>query len=505
MTRPILTYALVAVFALLALVGCMEPQATMPHDNTDIDISEAMKESLVYIKVSAYSFEMLQPWRSADLVERSGFGCAVGPYRVITTAVNVGDAALIEVRRYGRNEYIPATIKVVDYECNLSLLELDSEAMGEPLRPVTFSERYEKGAKLESYWLSGSGDIVAGRGVLDRARVRKSVASYAQFLEYVAAGTSAQSGKGRLFSIGGEGIGIACRADMGRQEAGLIPAGTINHFLRDVADGKYRGFGVAGFATQSLLDPWLRAQLGMTDDMKDGVYVSKVHKLGTGCDIVKEGDCILRMGGWQLDAHGRYLDADFERIAYDHIINSKEIGEAIAMEIWRDGKSMAIEVPVTNFKASDMLVPYYEYDKKPEYIITGGFVIQKLTRNYLAAWGDGFPGKVPPHLYQYYRNHAFAPGDERQEIVVLTYVLPAEINLGYHRLGRLVISKFNGMAITRLADVVAAMALNPDAAFDVIEFEQDSPTVVIPRAELGAANARIAQVYGISELSRVRP
>lgn len=499
MTRPILTYALMAVFVLLPLTGCKEP------DSTDSEVREAMKESLVYIKVSAYSFEMLQPWRSADLVERSGFGCAVGPNLIITTALNVADAALIEVRRYGRNEYIGARVKVVDYECNLSLLELDSEAMGEPLRPITFSERYEKGAKLESYWLSRGGDIVAGRGVLDRAKVRKSMASYTQFLEYVAAGTSAESGKGRLFSIGGEGIGIACRADPGRQEAGLITAGTINHFLRDVADKEYRGFGMAGFATQSLLDPSLRAKLGMDDDMKDGAYVSKVHKLGTGCDVLKEGDCVLKMGGRQLDAYGRYLDADFERIAYDHIINSKEIGETMAMEIWRDGKSMAIEVPVTNFKASDMLVPYYEYDKRPEYIVTGGFVIQKLTRNYLAMWGEGFAGKVPPHLFQYYRNHAFGPSDERREIVVLTYVLPAEINLGYHRLGRLVISRFNGMPITCLADVLAAKALNPDGPFDVIEFEQDNPTVVIPRADLAAGDAMIKQAYGIRELSRVGP
>ncbi len=243
----------------------------------------------------------------------------------------------------------------------------------------------------------------------------------------------------------------------------------------------------------------------MDDDMKDGAYVSKVHKLGTGCNVLKVGDCILKMGGRQLDAYGRYLDADFERIAYDHIINSKEIGEAIAMEIWRDGKSMTIEMPVTNFKASEMLVPYYEYDKKPEYIVTGGFVIQKLTRNYLAMWGEGFTGKVPPHLYQYYRNYAFGPSDERREIVVLTYVLPAEMNLGYNRLGRLVISRFNGMSITCLEDVLAAKALNPDGPFDIIEFEQDNPTVVIPRAELAAADARIAQVYGISKLLRVGP
>ena len=150
-------------------------------------------------------------------------------------------------------------------------------------------------------------------------------------------------------------------------------------------------------------------------------------------------------------------------------------------------------------------MPYYRYDSKPEYIVTGGFVIQKLTRDYLRIWGEDFSGNVPPHLYQYYRNHAFAPTDERREIVVLTYVLPAEISLGYHGLGRLVISRFNGMAITRLADIVAAKALNPDSPFDIIEFEQDSPTVVIPRAELAAADAMITRTYGISELSRVNP
>ncbi len=152
-----------------------------------------------------------------------------------------------------------------------------------------------------------------------------------------------------------------------------------------------------------------------------------------------------------------------------------------------------------------MLVPYYTYGRKPEYIVIGGFVIQQLTRDYLRVWGGDFAGKVPPHLYQYYRNHAFAPTDGRREIVVLTYVLPAEINLGYHGLGRLVISRFNGMAITCLADILVAKALNPESPFDIIEFEQDSPTVVIPRAKLESADAMIAQTYGISELSRVSP
>ncbi len=505
MTARILTYALPVIFAALPLAGCVEAELTTQAAGNDTDLTEAMKESLVYLNVSAYKYEMLQPWRSADVVQRNGYACAVAPYQVITTAINVADAALIKVRRYGTNEYIPATIKVVDYDCNLCLLELDSNSMPKPLQPLKFSERYEKGAKLQSWWLSGGGEIVAGRAFLDRAEVRKSVTSYAQFLEYVASGTSAESGKGRVFSLGSEPVGIACRADPARQEAGLITACTINHFLGDVADGQYRGFAVAGFQTQSLLDPGLRAHLGMSEDMKHGVYVSRVHKLGTACDVLKEGDCVLAMAGRQLDAYGRYLDADFDRISFDHIINTQDIGDVITLEIFRQGRTETLEMPARNFQAADMLVPYYTYDSKPEYIVTAGFVIQKLTRDYLRIWGEDFSGKVPPHLYQYYRSHAFAPTDDRREIVVLTYVLPAEISLGYHGLGRLVIKRFNGMAVTRLADIVTAKALNPDSPFDIIEFEQDSPTVVIPRADLAAADAMITRTYGISKLSRLSP
>lgn len=505
MTARILTYTLPVILAAMPLAGCIEAELTTQSAGNDTDLTEAMKESLVYINVSAYKYEMLQPWRPADVVQRNGYACAVGPWQVITTAINVADAALIKVRRYGTNEYIPATIKVIDYDCNLCLLELDSNSMPKPLQPLKFSERYEKGAKLQSHWLSGGGEIVAGRAFLDRAEVRKSVPSYAQFLEYVAGGTSTESGKGRVFSMGSEPIGIACHADTGRQEASLITACTINHFLGDVADGQYLGFAVAGFKTQSLLDPEFRAHLGMSKDMKHGVYVSKVHKLGTACDVLKEGDCILAIAGHQLDAYGRYLDTDFDRISFDHIINTQHIGDVIKLEIFRQGHAETLEIPVSNFKAADMLVPYYTYDSKPEYIVTAGFVIQKLTRDYLRMWGDDFAGQVPPHLYQYYRNHAFAPTDEQREIVVLTYVLPAEISLGYHGLGRLVIRRFNGMAITRLADIVAAKALNPDSPFNIIEFDQDNPTVVIPRAELAAADAMITQTYGISELNRLSP
>ena len=93
--------------------------------------------------------------------------------------------------------------------------------------------------------------------------------------------------------------------------------------------------------------------------------------------------------------------------------------------------------------------------------------------------------------------------------VINTYMTKAlgwergQINLGYTDLSQLVVSKFNGMPISRISDIVKAQKLNPGAKYDVVEFELDNPTVVIPRQQLPQADAMLATSYGIRKLVNV--
>ncbi|HPD45338.1 MAG TPA: PDZ domain-containing protein [Anaerohalosphaeraceae bacterium] len=501
--QTLISIAILSAAALFS-TGCMENERIMAAGAAPSDMREAMKGSLVYLSVSANSYEMLQPWRAPNMIERNGFGCATGPNQVLTTAMNVADAAFIKVRLHGQNEYVPATVKVVDYDCNLALLEIDPAYLAVPLTPVRFVERYRRGAAVDSYWLGSNGDVITGRGHLDRAEVNRCESSFTRFLDYVVSGTSTETGKGRLFCMGDQPIGIACWANSDKQETGLIPACTINHFLEDAADGVYEGFGITGFASEVLTDPTLRRYLKLPTETKGGVYVRNVYRVGMGHDQLQQGDVVLAIDGHQIDAFGYYEDDLYGRLSYEHLINSLQIGDSVEVTIVRDGTEYKLPLTVSKFDVDEMLVPYYGYDERPEYIVTGGYVIQKLTRDYLKLWGDNFGGKAPPHLFQYYRMHAFNATAERREVVLLSYVLPAEINRGYHGLGRLVISTVNGVPIRRLRDVLEALEAEPDSAFHVIEFEQDHPTVVIPRAELAAANAMIARRYGIPESAHVR-
>jgi len=376
--------------------------------------------------------------------------------------------------------------------------------MTEPLKPLAFSEDYPKGAELDFYWLSSDNRIYNGRGYLDRARVQRTNISYEKRLHYVVANTSRRTSTGQVYCIGAKPIGIACWSN-DNKEAGLISGEVINAFLAEAAKDDYNGFGAVGFAVSDLLDPAMRSFLKMPPDLKDGVYVSDIYALGTGSDVLKQGDVILAIGRNTLSSYGRFQHKKYEQLDFEHLIVSKPVGRKLAFDIWRNGKKTRLKAEVKNFKTTDMLVPYQEFDRQPEYVITAGFVFQKLTREYLARWGDNWAGKVSSHLYHYYRDLAYKPAPERSDIVILSYVLPAPVNLGYKDLAQIVVKKFNGMTIRSIADIPKAQKLNPDSKFDVIEFEMDKPTIVIPRDQLAAADAMIGRNYGITKLQNINP
>jgi S1-C subfamily serine protease len=499
-------------FAQICLVLVLLGAATATAQAGEAEIREGMKGSLVYLEISSYGYDQFRPWRNTEVQQRGGVGCAVGAYEVITPAWNLIDAKLIKARALGQNEYIPARIKTIDYEIDLALIELEPNALTKPLKPVKFADKFKRGAKLNYYWLNSAGNLTTGQGYLDRADVRRSVVSYSQFLNYIVTNTSQKTEIGQLYCEGDKPVGIACWGE-GTSAAGLIPAVIINGFLSKAKDANYPGVPAVGFSTEELLDPATRAYRKMPETMKNGVHVTDVYNLGTGspsavssgpnCDSLKAGDVILAIDGKELDAYGRFLHPAYDRILFHHLITSHKIGDSIAFDIWRDGAKHQLHVAAKNFSVGRMLVPYYEYGRQPEYVVTGGFVFQKLTRSYLANWGEEWTGRVTPHLLHYFRDMAFKPTVQRRDIVILSYCLPAQINLGYTDLAQLVVSKFNGMPISRIGDIVMAQKLNPDSKYDVVEFELDNPTVVIPRYQLSQTDAAIATNYGIRKLVNV--
>ncbi len=130
------------IFIIFGAVIPLCPQLTFAEYH-QTDLTEAMKHSIVYLETSFYGYEQSQPWRHKNLSENWAVACAVGEYELLTTAWNVANLAFVKALRYGQNEFISAKIKVIDYECKLCLIELDPNALSEPLKPLVFSEDYQ--------------------------------------------------------------------------------------------------------------------------------------------------------------------------------------------------------------------------------------------------------------------------------------------------------------------------------------------------------------------------
>jgi hypothetical protein len=484
--------------AIAVFIGCCTP---LLHAKKPVDLTETMKESLVYLEASCVSWEQLQPWRQTPAVRVGTYGCAVGPYQILTIARPLADTVMIQARRYGQNEYIPATIKVIDYEFNLCLVEIQKTEGRPPLKPLKFEDKYQKSKDLKAYWLSPGGQLSTARATLDRADVLFSNISFVKNLQYILTNPSRATGTGEVYFWEKNPIGLACWSS--DTEAGLIPAETINRFLAQTQNETFGGFGAVGFKTSALLDPAVRKHLKMPADLTDGVYITSVFTMGTGSAELKPGDVLLSLSDQPLNPYGRYLDKRYDRIGFDHLIAKEPVGSTINAKIWRNEKEESVDIIVRNIDVNDMLVQFYLYNTRPEYLIFGGFVFQKLSRNYLSLWGDSWQGKAPPHLYRYYQDYAFCPTDRRSDIVLLSYVLPTESNLGYQQLGRLVIKSLNGKQISGFSDMNEALKLNPESNYHVIESELDFPTIVIPKAQLTLTDQQVMQLYGIQNLSYI--
>lgn len=490
------------VFVIGLCTSCRQYEASVDSRKLREAVSE---DSLVYIQIASSRYDLFQPWKRNPSQTAVCYGAAVGPYEVVTIAEPFTYATLVQVKTQQEAQFVPAEIKVIDYDLNLCLLKLDEKALSAPLKPAEFQEKYKKNLELTGHWLAADGTVKTSRGYVDRVIVRNCPTSYQRTLTFVLSSTSRQTSRGEVFADRtGAVYGIAF--DSTETEVALIPSQTIVSFLREAGQNKkYIGYGTPGFETYDLVDPTVRRYLNLPEEIKDGCYVSVVYAKGTGSDVLKAGDVLLAIDGKTIDSFGKYEHPDLEKISYEHLIHTRPLGEPVSFTVYRDGKKIEIASKSMRFDSSEMLVPYQEYGKQPKYFITGGYVFQKLTLDYLKLWGENWQGKVPPHLLHYYRNLTMNPPAGRKEIVILSYVLPADINLGYQNLGRIVVKSINGMEISQLSDIPTALNASPDTPFHVVEFEMGYPTVVIPKENLERFNQMILQLYGIPKSTNILP
>src|SRR5260221_11797827 len=267
----------------------------------------------------------------------------------------------------------------------------------------------------------------------------------------------------------------------------MVPPPIIRAFLDGVEKGKRPEIPALGITTQNLENPLLRKQLGLNGEER-GVVVLHVDHGGSADGLLQPRDVITSIDGLSIANNGTVQFMNRHRTRYDAVLGYRYIGDKVKLDIKRDGKAKNIEVELARWMP---LVPRSRYDLPPQYFVYGGFVFQRLTRDYLTTW-DKWWNKAPKEfLNYYYLGYRTA---EQHEVVILTQILADEINVGYGHLYNEAIAKLDGAPPRDIEDFVARLS----GARRVVQITTTSGGIIMLDADdVRRATPRILARYHI--------
>jgi S1-C subfamily serine protease len=264
----------------------------------------------------------------------------------------------------------------------------------------------------------------------------------------------------------------------------MVPTPVIRHFLTDVADGRYAGIPRLGVRSQPMENPDLRRRYRVPDGTT-GVLVLGTLPGFPAAEHLRAGDVLVSIDGHAIANDGTVEFRPRERTSLTFYIDARQIGDPITVGFLREGQAASATIPLSRTTAEGDLVAGPHYDTRPAYFLFGGLVFAPVTTDYVSMWGNGYP--------QLSALHDEPPAFDGQEIVVLSRVLAAEANEGYHELVNLIVTAVDGKKPANLAELVRVVeeGQSPFVTFAA----SDGREVVLDRVRARAAGPAIMQRY----------
>ena len=394
-------------------------EAGSPVDKPGIDLTnteaDEMAQSIVKIYTTAEKNSALAPWNS-DSESMIGTGFVIKGNRILTNAHVVEDNTFIELQRDGKPERYEAEVQALSHEADLAVLKVKDESFFKKGKYLEIGELPRVHQEISVYGFPTGGDTLS---------VTKGIVSRIEYLEYAHSGLASQAiqidaainpgNSGGPALAGDKVVGVAMQvAANGEENIGyMIPPSIINHFLKDLEDGRYDGFPDFSVVTQQLVNPALRSKLGLLKE-QTGILVTKVCAGTSAENYLKPGDIITKVDNAPIENNGTVLFQPSKYIDFNYQIDQHQINDNLSLDIIRDGKPLSVQLPLDSAVSS-----LYAHDQKPRYFIYGGYVFTPTEL-----------GSLCQHRKDYDKNEF----KNRTENVSIVKVLAASSNVGYHEL-----------------------------------------------------------------------
>ncbi len=466
---------------------------------------QAAYRGIVRIEVAVRQPDYGTPWQAGGFGQGNGTGFMVSPGLFMTNAHVVANADRIYISLYGDSRKFKARVKHVAHDADLALLEVEDAAAFADVPCLKFCDRLprlEEVVRAVGYPIGGK-RLSVTRGIV--SRIEMVTYSHPRNVGHLAVQIDAAINPGNSGGpvlLGDKVIGVAFQGLMQANSTGyMIPVPVVKRFLKDVEDGHYDRYVDLGATFFPLENPAMRRHFGLKDDAM-GALVGDVVK-GSCCDgVLQPGDVVLAVNGHPVDSSGM-IELYGERMELEELAESAFKGDKVVFDLLRDGNSCRAEATMTPLPASHVTAQVY--DELPRYVTYAGLVFQPLQANVIAA-NNINSTDVMVDVDHFIRRGGSA---EKADIVVMTKVLPDEVNARFNDYGRRIVEKVNGVEVQGLTHLHELLyGPLPEGQqhppYTVIEFADAARPLVIDNAVIDAANARISAGYNIPEPSRLK-
>ena len=488
-----LSAAMTQTLALPSALIAMAVSEPAEEDATE-DIIRVYEKSVVMIMAVRQDFDYVTPWKKQSMSRGIGTGFVIDGNRILTNAHNVANARYIEVKKQYLAKRYPAQILYVGHDCDLALITVADPSFFSDTTPLSFGSIPRINSTVQTCGFPmGGQQLSITEGVV--SRVETGIYSHTQADSHVIVQTDAAINPGNSGGPvlqNGKVVGVAFQGLMAADNIGyMIPTTVIEHFLIDVKDGTYDGFGSSGVVGfEGLHNPSYKTYLKVPD-AKDGVVITEVVRSSTAEGILQKDDVITKIDDFDIDNDGT-IQIDGLRLELGEVIDRKQIGETVTVEFYRDGQPQKAELKVA--LNAPVLTWGRIYDKEPKYQVFAGLTFVTISRNYLESWGQNWLTDIPFTLrYLFMHANNLIDDPNRKEFVVLSEILPDEVNTYVTGFKSQVVETVNGVKINALHDLPSAFEKDIDGYWVVSFMNNDSPMI------LDAAAARLRQADILSK------
>lgn len=459
--------------------------------------SQTYDKSVVMILAVNQDYDFATPWKKGPMGQGVGSGFIIEGNRILTNAHNVANQRYIEVKKQNLAKRYPAQVQFVGHDCDLALITVPDPDFFTDTLPLSFGPLPQINTTVQTCGFPmGGQQISITEGIV--SRLETTTYSHSQSSRHLVVQTDAAINPGNSGGPvlqNGKVVGVAFQGLVTADNIGyMIPTTIILHFLKDVDDGAYDGFGKIGVSLfPGLHNPYYKEYLKIPPD-EDGIVITHVSINSVSSGHLQEGDVLTKIDDFNIDNDGRIL-IDNLSLSLTEALDRKQIGETVLLSYYRNGKKLQQQLALETYEP---VIPWnLLYDTQPDYRVYAGLTFVQLNRNFLSKWGQNWVSEIPFELrYLFFEVDQLNENTLLKEYVVISEILPDEVNAYLQRYKYQVIESVNGIVINKLEDIDVALETDEDGFWIFKFIGSETPAVIDAHKARSRQNA-IMQKYQI--------